>query len=118
MVSSSSDGGLVGVEHASVCMDSGSESGSSDDMLDRDTSPYGSDALGWANKCLQNALVRLLSGSERNAALAYFRQSCANDASSGHGAGSEERANFVRVLWTSLNDAEQMSLSSPFVDEI
>ena len=57
------------------------------------------DALGGANKCLQKSVVRLLRGVERNAALAYFRGACANDAKCGHGAGHEERANFLRVLW-------------------
>ena len=57
------------------------------------------EAVGWANKCLQKSVVRLLRGNERNAALAYFRGACANDAQCGHGAGDEERANFLRVLW-------------------
>ena len=48
---------------------------------------------------MQNAFARLLSGSERSDALAYFRSACANDARSGHSAGEEERANFTRVLW-------------------
>ena len=60
---------------------------------------HGSEAVGWANKCLQNAVARLLSGSERKAALAYFRRACANHAACGHGADSEERTDFIRVLW-------------------
>ena len=54
---------------------------------------------GWANKCLQNSIVRLLTGAERKVALAYFRRVCANDAECGHSAGDEERANFTRVFW-------------------
>ena len=54
---------------------------------------------GWANKCLQNSIVRLLTGAERKVALAYFRRVCANDVGCGHSDGDEERANFTRVLW-------------------
>ena len=43
--------------------------------------------------------MRLLTGAERNLALAYFRRVCANDVGCGHYAGDEERANFTRVLW-------------------
>ena len=54
--------------------------------------------LGWANKCLQKAVVRLCDGKQRRSALAYFKSTCANDSCGGLGACAVERRNFMAVL--------------------
>ena len=54
--------------------------------------------LGWANKCLQKAVVRLCDGKQRRSALAYFRSTCANDSWGGLGDCAVERGNFMAVL--------------------
>ena len=54
--------------------------------------------LGWANKCLQKAVVRLCDGKQRRSALAYFKSTCANDSWGGLGACAVERGNFMAVL--------------------
>ena len=54
--------------------------------------------FGWANKCLQTAILRLCSGKLRHSALRYFRSTCANDARGGLGENAVERANFFAGL--------------------
>ena len=53
---------------------------------------------GWANKCLQKALVRLCDVKQRRSALAYFRSRCANDFEGVLGDCAVERGNFLAVL--------------------
>ena len=99
LVSQASSGRLAAAERLETTSGSETESGWSDPAWGHRWSSSCFERFGWASKCLQSAVVRLLVGSERNAALAYFRRACANSAKSGHAGGEEERANFVRVLW-------------------
>ena len=57
------------------------------------------EAIGWANKCLQTSVVRLLPEDERDLALTYFNDVCSSNAKCGKAGGADERVNFNRVLW-------------------
>ena len=50
------------------------------------------------NKCLQEAVLTLCSGSLRCFALTYFSARCANADKSGYGAGVSEACNFNAVV--------------------
>ena len=108
--SASSDAGPLGAESESdgSVIDGGERDGecdSSDDFASVSgadssvASTSGSSVqFGWANKCLQKALVRLCDGKLRRYALEYFRSTCANDSGGGLGECIVERAGFLFVL--------------------
>lgn len=57
------------------------------------------EAVGWASKCLQTSVVRLLPGVEQDLVLTYVNNVCCNNAKCGKAGCADKRVNFNRMLW-------------------